>query len=67
MCDDKAEQIAFQLFDEAEIGHEQIDAWQIGTSEGQTKINENPFALPLRPEAVQHCIHADLAEPAERH
>ena len=65
MGDDDAQQVRPFLDDVAQIGQDDIDARCLRPGERQAAIDQNPFAPPLRPEAVKGGVHPDLAEAAE--
>ncbi len=65
MGDDDAQQVGALLDDVAQIGQHDIDARHIGAREGQAAIDQDPLAPPLRTEAVEGGVHADLAKAAE--
>ena len=56
------EQILVPLFDEGEIGQDQVDAGIGRIGEGHAEIDHHPFAVA----AVEIDVHADLARAAER-
>ena len=62
VSNDDADEIAFDLLDEGEVGHDQIDARRLVAGEGETEIDHQPFAALGRPEAIERAIHADLAQ-----
>jgi hypothetical protein len=64
--DDDAEQVGPVLDDVAEVGQDDVDARRLRPGEGEPAVDQDPFALLLRPEAVERGVHADLAEAAER-
>ena len=66
MRDDEADKISLQLLDEAEVGHQEIDARQVRAGESQSEIHEDPLARTLGTKSIQHGIHADLAKTAQR-
>ena len=65
--DDEREKILPHALDEGEIGHDQVDAGKVRACESEAAINEDPLAAARRTEPVERRVHADLAEPAERH
>ncbi len=64
--DDQPEQIGAFLLDEGKIGQDEIDARHVRTGEGDAAIDQDPFALFCRPEAIERSVHADFAQAAER-
>ena len=66
MGDDDADQILLRLLDETEVRHDEIDARQVLTGEGDAEIDHQPLARVFGAVAVQGAIHADLAQAAER-
>ena len=63
----QADQIFAFLFQEADIGHDQIDAGQmLLVAKGNAEIDRQPAALMAVAEAVDRQVHADLADAAER-
>ncbi len=65
MGDDDADEVLLRLLDEADVGHDEIDAGQVVAGEGDAEIDHQPFARLRRPIAVERAIHADFAEAAE--
>ena len=64
--DDDPNQILLRLLDEAEIGHDQIDAGQVLAGKRHPKVDHQPLTRVSGPVAVKRTIHADLAQAAER-
>ena len=61
MGQDDADQFLLPLFDEFEIGKDQIDARIIGIRKGEAEIDHQPFA----PTTIEIDVHADLARAAQ--
>src|SRR5260370_37509241 len=63
----QADQILALFFQEADVGHDQIDARQmLLVAEGDAEIDREPGALMPVAEAIDRQVHADLADAAER-
>ena len=63
----EADQVLALLLQEADVGHDQIDARQmLLVSKGHAEIDREPGALMAIAEAVDRQVHADLADAAER-
>ena len=63
----EADQVLALLLQEADVGHDQIDARQmLLVAEGDAEIDREPGALVAVAEPVDRQVHADLADAAER-
>ncbi len=63
----QADQVLALLLQEADIGHDQIDAGQMFlVAERHAEIDGEPGALVAVAESVDRQVHADLADAAER-
>ena len=62
----EADDIVLLLLDEADIGEDHIDARLGLAAEGDSHIDDEPFARAIAPVAVEIQIHADLAHAAKR-
>ena len=61
------DQVLALLFEEADVGHDQVDARQmLLVAERHAEIDREPGALVAVAEAVDRQVHADLANAAER-
>ena len=61
------EKILSDLFDKANVRHNQVNTGQIISREGYAKIHHNPFAGFFRPEAIKPAIHSYFAKATERY
>ena len=59
--DDPADAVA-ALGQVAEVGHDRVDAGQLGRREQRARVDEQALVLALEEEGIQ----AELAQPAER-
>ncbi len=62
MGEDDADKVLHPLFDELEVGEDEVDARIVGVGEGQPQVGHQPLAAA----AIEVDVHADLARPAER-
>jgi hypothetical protein len=63
----ETDQILSLFFEEADIGHDEIDAGQmLLVAKRDTQIDRQPGALMAITEAIDRQVHADLADAAER-
>src|SRR5690606_12950787 len=62
---DAAEVLQF-LLDEADIGQDQLNPWQIRSWKGDAAVDNDPFAPGRRAETVKGEVHTDLADAAQR-
>jgi hypothetical protein len=62
VSDDDPDQAVPPLFDELEVGEDQVDAGIARVCEGHAAIDHHPFAV----RAVQRHVHTDFARSAER-
>ncbi len=62
-----ADEVAFLLLEETDVGHDEIDARRGVVAEGDADIDAQPAAALFGADAVEREIHADLADAAERH
>ena len=63
----EADQVLALFFQEADVGHDQVDAGQmLLVAKGDAEIDREPGALMAVAEAVDRQVHADLADAAER-
>src|SRR5882724_11812486 len=61
------EELMSALFDEAGIGHDDVDTWRVVVAEHDTEIDHDPLAARLGPITIEIEIHADLTRTAKRH
>ena len=66
MGDDDADEILLHLLDEADVGHDEIDARQVVAGEGDAEVDHQPLARLRRAIAVERAIHSDFAQAPER-
>jgi hypothetical protein len=60
-------QVLALLFQEADVGHDQVDPRQmLLVAEGDAEIDREPGPLVAVAEPVDRQVHADLADAAER-
>ena len=63
----EADQVLAFFFEEADVGHDGIDAGQmLLVAKGHAEIDREPGALMAIAEAIDRQVHADLADAAER-
>ncbi len=63
----EADEVFPLFFEEADIGHDEIDAGQmLLVAKGHAEIHRQPGALMAVAEAIDRQVHADLADAAER-
>ena len=63
----QAHQVLALLLQEADVGHDQIDARQmLLVAKGDAEIDREPGPLVAVAEPVDRQVHADLADAAER-
>src|SRR5579884_2962447 len=62
VCEHDAGEPLLLVFDELEIGQDELDAWIVGTREIEAEVDHDPLAAA----AVEIDVHADLARAAER-
>ncbi len=67
VCQHQADQVLAFLFQEADVGHDQVDAGQmLFVAERHPEIDRQPRTLVAVAEAVDRQVHADLADTAKR-
>ena len=63
----QADQVLALLFEEADVGHDQVDAGQmLLVAKGHAEIDRQPRSLMAVAETIDRQVHADLADTAER-
>ena len=62
----QAENVPALLHEIADVGQDEIDAWQIIARERHSEIDRDPLPPVLVADPVDRQIHADLAYSAER-
>ncbi len=64
---DDADEILRVRLDEAEVGHDDVDAGiEVPLWKGDAEVDHQPFARLLRSQTVEVAVHPDFAETAER-
>ena len=63
----QADKVLALLLQEADVGHDQIDAGQVFlVAEGYPEIDRKPRPLVAVAEPIDRQVHADLSDTAER-
>src|SRR5208282_2247154 len=65
MGEDDSGEVLLHILDEADVGHDEIDAGQVVAGEGDPEIDHQPFARLRRAIAVERAIHANFAQAPE--